>query len=324
MPAYFTPQEFQEYLEDSLAERVPHVMEEAVRQATQRRFPPLATVSADAYPLPVNVAFFLYQTMPGQHGEVLRAALGSPQTARYWKRLAALASFACTATDWRTLGELALALDFAVTAEGDIAAKDAILVASNIPRQTGTPKRDSRERLIKAWCEYFQDLAMWRSSYFVQVALGYFQALPAGLALPPELVFGEESETTAGNSSWPLLRQFWNNHHLAWKDCPESLSQLETCPNPLLRDLTARIRRFSGGPPEVPEDHAEIAEPFTGFAGDELHRLTLPPLSSPPPITGPLPPRRSPFQRRRTKWGQLWDSASGWVRHLFLRRSRRS
>jgi hypothetical protein len=312
MSAHFTPQQFQEYVGAALASGDPHDVQATLREAMTQRFPPLAAISADSYPVPANVALFLYGTAPHEHGGLLRASLGSPQTEHFWERLAAIASYVCAAADWRTLGELAFALDCAL-AEVGIAEQE---LADETPAKTGrqrSPDQTSKvspQRLVQVWTEYFQELARRRAVWFVHIGIGYSQAFPAGLAVSPDLVRGTGDPAPPDNQNWPLLRLFWQKHHAAWKAYPEGVSQLEACPNPLLADLAERIRRS----PDVPERFDEISEgvpePFAELASDEVHRIAPPPLARPPQ---PRPARKP---RRRGWWDMLWLPFGQWLRSL--------
>ena len=315
MPPYLTPQQFNEHINRALGSGDPRSVQNAIQEAMAERFPPLATISADCYPIPASAALFLYRTAPRKHSGLLRASLGSPQSEHYWERLAAIASYVCAAADWQTLGELAYALDGAIAVVGTASLQKP---AESGPRPLDRAKKVSPHRLVQVWGEFFHALAGRRAAWFVHVALGYFRVLPAGLAVPPDLVRAEASGPASADQGWPLLRLFWQRHHGAWKVYPEGLSQLEACPNPLLVELAHRIRH-SPDPPERAEETSEgVPEPFADLAGEEVRRIAPPPLARPPES------RRSWAWRLRTRLNKLQSAAGRWLRSLLPRSTRRS
>jgi hypothetical protein len=285
MAAYLTPEEFDSLISDALGSRDPDTVARAVADALQQRYPPLAAWAADCYVVPANAALFLYQAAPRQYASLLPLALGSPVATHFGERLTAIAGYVSAASDWETVGQLACFLERAVVAAQASAATT--LAAT--------------QRLLAAWSDYFEQLAVVRAPWYTHCALGYLEALPPGLAVPPDLVGHPEAEGPADGCSWRLLRLFWQKHHGAWKTVPDAVARLAAAENPFLADLAARIRTSPEERPQSPAATAAepVAAPFAELAGQEFQSLAPPP---PRPPTLRFAPRRS----APTWWERTW------------------
>ena len=241
-----TPDEFYRPISDCVKSGDPAEVWNTIEQQLPLRYPPLVAASIDSYPLPRSAAVMLYRSAPQKHRGLLRPSLGSPQSPRFGTRLAWIASHAHAVRDFEMLGQLAYCLDDALCASAGESALCTPAASHAAETADATSNREGVNSALWKACRqlmhYFDKLASGKPADYVQAAIGYFRALPAGLAVPPELVPGATAAENSDPTNWLLLRLFWTQHYEAWKHDPEACDRIAGLPNPFLAELADTIR----------------------------------------------------------------------------------
>jgi hypothetical protein len=159
---------------------------------------------------------------------------------------------------------------------------------------------------------------------YLEAALGYFQSLPTGFAIPPDLVnypvVNDQKNPRSPAQSptdWPMLRFFWKSYREVWSRSPRALEELGKSSHPFLQMVSTQWRTREKDKDTVARQppNKQVSPPslelFTELAGKHGEQL--------PPIVMPPPKAKRPFSPPVPQTGRVrgwWNRARLWWRRM--------